>query len=266
MNYQKLSQDIVQWIREYAVNNKLESLHIAVSGGIDSAVVSTLCAMTSLPTFCYSLPIESHPDNNANANIQLDWLHLKFPNTFTTEFDLTHIYKGFSPHCLNDLSRANTKSRIRMVFLYSQANNDNGLVVGTGNACEDMGIFYFTKFGDGGVDISPIGGLMKSEVYGLAKYLQIPEEIQKAIPNDGLYKGNPEDHSDEKRIGASYDELEWAMKYIAEDLTHALSKRQEEVLNIYNNLHSKGKHKAEMPPIFKIDRRKYKTYADYHIA
>lgn len=267
-DYGKLANDISNWIKDYAKTNKLSSLVVGVSGGIDSATVSTLCAMTGLPTFAYGLPCNSHHENNKNSELQLSWLKKNFSNVKTEIRDLSDTYITFKNGLnLSDLAKANTKSRLRMVYLYAQAGTLNGLVVGTGNKVEDYGTGFFSKYGDGGVDISPIGDLTKTQVWGLGKYLEIPQQIIDAPPTDGLHDEN---HSDEHQIGASYPELEWAMEfrekceqgylhhvYPSEFETQNATKRKQEVLAIYDKFHTKNAHKMQIPPIFKVDKQKY---------
>lgn len=270
MNYQKLSQDIVQWLKDYCVNSGLNGYCAGVSGGIDSAVISTLCAKTELPCKFYSIPIKSHEANNRTARIQLSWLTNNYSNTDNWEYNLDKTYDSFVEDCeyyglLSNLAKANTKCRLRHVFLYAQANTHNLLLCLSGNLIEDMAIGFATKGGDLNCgDINPIGGLTKTEVYGLAKYLNIPQEVQEASPCDGLWD-DPE-KNDQNQIGATYPELEFAHDYIENKLTHALSKRQEEVIAIYKHFNTKNKHKMLPIPVFKVDRGKYKTHADYHIA
>lgn len=253
MNYEKLATDISVWLKDYLTTHKLGCFVVGVSGGIDSAVVSALCAKTGMPTYCFSLPINSHADNNYNAELQLNWLS-KYPNVYTGVKDLSSTYKDLSELVsMSDLSKANTKSRLRMVFLYAMAGNTNGLVVGTGNKVEDFGIGFFTKYGDGGVDISPIGDLVKSEVRELGRFLGIPNQIITAAPTDGLWDDN---RQDETQIGATYAELEWAMACSDPKSTVVmpLSERQKEVLAIYAALHIKAIHKLDPIPVFKVQK------------
>lgn len=258
MNYKQLTEDIADWIKQYTINNGLKSLIVGVSGGCDSGLVSTLCAKTGLPTYCYGLPIISHPENNKNSEIQLNWLKSNFPNVKTEIKDLSDTYITFKDGLnLNDLTKANTKSRLRMVFLYAMAGNYDGLVVGCGNVIEDFHCFFYTKYGDGGVDISPIADLKKSEVRELGKFLQIPQEIHSAIATDGLWEDNRKDH--DQLNGATYDELEEIMELSKTRIAdmNELTDRQKEVYKIYLKFHKKGKHKSLPIPVFKVDKSKY---------
>jgi len=259
-------EKIVKWIKDYADNNKISSLVVGVSGGIDSALVSTLCAKTGLPTHCVLMPIHQDPSHTERGLNHVRWLQKNYPLVGLHEFDLTEVYDKFvesMQYASSDLGFANSRSRLRMITLYQLATTTNGLVVGTGNKVEDFGVGFYTKYGDGGVDISPIADLMKTEVYELAHELGINQEILDAQPTDGLWGDN---RNDEDQIGATYPELEWAMKFV-EDNWHweqgmesegfldydenQLTKREQLVLEIYNNFHSKNKHKMNPIPVFK---------------
>lgn len=243
----KLKEKISNWLDEYLTSNNLESFVIGVSGGIDSAVTSTLCAKTGKPTIVLNMPIHQSELQLNRANNHLKWLKSKYPNIRVLEFDLTQLFETFKLLFTEEdnLALANTRSRLRMVTLYQVATMNKGIVVGTGNKVEDFGIGFYTKYGDGGVDISPIADLMKSEVRELAKNMGINSEIIEAAPTDGLWGDN---RTDEDQIGATYDELEWAMGY-EEGFT--LTKRQQEVLDIYNKFNKQSKHKMVPIPIFK---------------
>ena len=162
----------------------------------------------------------------------------------------SHDLRGFESDLeeinINDLAFANLRSRIRMCALYALANTKNYLVLGTGNKIEDYGIGFFTKYGDGGVDVSPIADLLKSEVYELASHFDIIQDIQRALPTDGLW---PDNRGDEDQIGATYDELEWAYSFAESPKKEKLTERQYEVLDIYMNRHLATKHKLEAPPV-----------------
>jgi NAD+ synthase len=245
--------DIVRWIREYATNSNSVSLVVGVSGGIDSALVSTLCAMTGLKTFIISIPIKQKNDQLSRARNHANWLASKFDNVDFIEIDMTDSFETFinkfSEDQKTDLSLANTRSRIRMVTLYQISGSKNGIVVGTGNKIEDFGVGFFTKYGDGGVDISPIGNLTKSQVRNMAKDLSIAEEIILANPTDGLWE---DDRTDEQQMGASYEELEWAMEHLESrgEIDIEITERQKNVLEIYKNLNRKNKHKMVQIPVF----------------
>lgn len=257
MRSEKVVDYISEWLKSYAESAGTKGFVVGVSGGVDSAVVSALCAKTSLPTLCVELPIHQDPGqvNRAQAHI-LD-LKQRFENVSDIRVDLTQVFEQFQaslPHHEQgyalDLSLANSRSRLRMTTLYHFAGLYNFLVAGTGNKVEDFGVGFFTKYGDGGVDISPIGDLMKSEVYSLASSLEITESIQQAIPTDGLFGDS---RSDEEQLGASYDELEWAMEMAEIDKTEDdFEGRQKEVFSIYISRHRKNKHKIVPIPVCKI--------------
>lgn len=241
---------ISKWIKKYADKNKISNLVIGISGGVDSGLVSTLCAETKLNTYIVSMPIHQKSDQLIRARNHAKWLQSKYSNVTFIEKDLSKIFDNFSSifenKYKNNLSLANSKSRLRMVTLYQIAGALGGLVVGTGNKVEDFGVGFYTKYGDGGVDISPIADLTKSEVREMANKLGVSQEIIKAKPTDGLWE---DDRSDEDQIGASYEELEWAMNY--KGATSKLTKRQKEVIKIYNNFNQKNKHKMISIPVFK---------------
>jgi NAD+ synthase len=243
-----LKTDITNWIKDYA-SDKFK-LVVGISGGIDSAVVSTLCAETGIETYAVTIPISQNKQQLENARNHINWLKTKYKNVKNFEYDMTKTFDLFSKNFeieQSDLSLANSKSRLRMMTLYHVSNNVNGIVVGTGNKVEDFGVGFFTKYGDGGVDISPIADLYKSEVFKLGKELDIIPEIQNAKPSDGLWD---DDRDDETQIGATYDELEWVMENYNETQQN-LSKREIEVLEIYNKFNNNNKHKMVNIPIFK---------------
>lgn len=241
---------ISKWIKKYAEKNKIANLIVGISGGVDSGLVSTLCAETKLNTYIVSMPIHQRSDQLTRARNHAKWLQSKYSNVTFIEKDLTETFDNFSSmfenKYKNNLSLANSRSRFRMVTLYQIAGALGGLVVGTGNKVEDFGVGFYTKYGDGGVDISPIADLTKSEVRQMSQKLGVSEEIVKAKPTDGLWE---DDRSDEDQIGASYEELEWAMAY--KGSASKLTKRQKEVIKIYNNFNQKNKHKMIAIPIFK---------------
>ena len=239
---------ISDWIKGYAEENKISSLVIGVSGGIDSAVTSTLAAMTGLETIVLSMPIHQNETQVDLQQEHIKWLQSNYSNVVSLKFDLTSTYESFkatlNPY-VNDLSLANTRARLRMTTLYQIAAMYGGIVVGTGNKVEDFGVGFYTKYGDGGVDISPIADLMKSEVYALGKSLGIISGIMEAAPTDGLWGDS---RTDEDQIGATYDELEWAMLY--EGSEEELTDKELEILNIYRTLNKNNKHKMEPIPVF----------------
>lgn len=255
----ELANQIVAWLTEYATKNNRKAFVVGISGGVDSALVSTLCARTGIPTRCVILPCHSRPDGIENAQKHLKWLQENFDNVSGGYIDLTSTFDAFKAtldgNYASDLADANAKSRLRMIALYQVATAVDGLVVGTGNKVEDFGVGFFTKYGDGGVDISPIADLMKTEVRQMCRELEVLPELSEAVPTDGLWADN---RSDETAIGATYEELEWAMFYEANSLPGVtnelhLSDRQKEVLTIYRNRHAATLHKITPIPTFKRD-------------
>ena len=244
-------KDIVKWISDYSKDNNLSPLVVGISGGIDSALVSTLCAMTGIDTLVMSLPIHQKGDQLLRARNHAKWLSEKFDNVEFIEKDLSGLFENFksifSKNEMNVLSLANSRSRLRMVTLYQMAGSRGGLVVGTGNKIEDFGVGFFTKYGDGGVDISPIGDLTKTQVRNLSSELGIIKEIILADPTDGLWE---EDRTDEQQLGATYEELEWAMEFSGNPLI--LNERQGEVYEIYSKFNRINKHKMTGIPVFKV--------------
>ena len=242
-NYDRLASDIDKWLKDYYYMYDLKAFVVGVSGGIDSAVVSTLCAKTGLPTYVLTMPLHSKEENS-----ELSWSHAsslveKYSNVTLVNIDLTETYDKFmfwvdDEFTGNELANANTKSRLRMVSLYQVAGAVGGIVVGTGNKVEDYGIGFFTKYGDGGVDIAPIADLYKSEVWELGEYLEVDERICDAIPTDGLWDDG---RCDEDQIGATYEQLEEAMEY-----------ERGIALNILQEYNNKNKHKMEPIPTFKL--------------
>jgi NAD+ synthase len=242
--------EISNWIFKYCKKNKMQSLVVGISGGIDSALVSTLCAETMMPTFVLSMPILQNSEQLCRADNHAKWLLAKYKNVTYLQKDLTSVFNQFTT-CLdevekNALSLANSRSRLRMIMLYQIASIKSGIVVGTGNKVEDFGIGFFTKYGDGGVDISPIGDLMKSEVKAMAKSFGINQEILDAAPTDGLWD---DARTDEQQIGATYDEMEWAMQF--DGNKNELTTRQKDVLSIYKSFNNKNKHKMKQIPVFR---------------
>ena len=246
---------IINWIQEYAKKNKKTSLIIGVSGGIDSAVTSTLCAETNIDTIAVSMPIDQNPHELMRAQKHINWLKKKYKNVLKKEIDLSNIFYEFKntlgKEYQTDLALANTKARIRMITLYQMASSKNGLVVGTGNKIEDFCIGFFTKHGDGGVDLSPIGDLMKSEIFSLAKELKIIKSIQEAPPTDGLWN---DERTDEDQIGASYKEIESAITNINTKKEN-LSAREKEVININLKAKKVNKHKIDSIPVCFIPKK-----------
>ncbi len=251
---EKVNDYIVNWLKTYANNAKVNGFVVGISGGVDSAVTSTLCAQTGLKVLCVELPIHQHESHVNRAREHIRQLKERFPNVTNTVADLTSVFEDFKNQVPLDgdsakvhLSLANTRARLRMTTLYYFAGIDGLLVAGTGNKVEDFGVGFYTKYGDGGVDLSPIADLMKSDVYALGSYLKIPDSILIAAPTDGLFGDN---RSDEDQLGASYDELEWAMLVVESGkTTDSFSEREKEVLEIYKRLHHNNQHKMQPIPV-----------------
>jgi len=257
MNAQKVSEYIINWLKEYATNANVNGFVVGVSGGIDSALTSTLCAKTGLKTLCVEMPIHQAASQVSRAEEHITQLKTRFDNVSEVRVDLTATFDNFKSEvpviddqAKVDLSLANTRARLRMTSLYYLAGIHGLLVAGTGNKVEDFGVGFYTKYGDGGVDLSPIADLMKSEVYELAAYLGVPNSIHKAQPTDGLFGDS---RTDEDQIGASYDELEWAMKMQDEGKTlEDFSERNLEVFKIYTRLNRINQHKMIAIPVCEI--------------
>ena len=243
---------ISDWLLGYIKSSKAQGFVIGISGGIDSAVTSTLAAKTGLRLLCVEMPIHQNKKQVARGVKHIAWLKEKFKNVNSVELDLTPVFDSFinqlpKDEQQNQLALVNTRARLRMTALYYFAQTNNSLVVGTGNKVEDFGIGFFTKYGDGGVDISPIADLMKTEVFRLGEELDINNEILTAEPTDGLWG---DDKTDEDQIGASYPELEWAMTFDGDK--DFLTEREQQVLKIYLKLNKTNQHKMRAIPICNI--------------
>lgn len=257
MQTEKVIDHIVNWLKEYAINANMEGFVVGISGGIDSAVTSSLCAKTGLRTLCVEMPIHQAESQVTRAQEHITQLKKRYPNVSDIKVDLTPVFeelKSVVPKIPDnpqlDLSLANTRARLRMSTLYYFAGLHRYLVAGTGNKVEDFGVGFYTKYGDGGVDLSPIANLLKSEVYTIAKVLEIPTSIQNAVPTDGLFGDS---RSDEDQIGASYDELEWAMKMKEEGKNSTDFKgREKEVFKIFTHLNTVNQHKMTPIPVCNI--------------
>lgn len=257
MNPEKVIEYIVNWLKDYATNAKVNGFVVGVSGGIDSAVTSTLCAKTGLPTLCIEMPIHQAESHVTRAQEHIAHLKDKYSNVSEERVDLTPVFEEFKTEisldgkqATVDMALANTRARLRMTTLYYHAGLLGLLVAGTGNKVEDFGVGFYTKYGDGGVDLSPIADLMKSEVYALGKLLKVSDSVMNAAPSDGLFGDT---RSDEDQIGASYDELEWAMQMddvgkTSEDFTG----REKDVIKIYKRLNSANQHKMKPIPVCEI--------------
>lgn len=255
MNTEAVISHIIDWLNDYADKAGTVGFVVGVSGGIDSATTSTLAAKTGRPTLCLEMPIHQAESQDSRARRHIDELEKQFNNVSSIRTDLTPLFESFvnsMPAVESEehrfLSLANTRARLRMTTLYYFAGLHNYLVAGTGNKVEDFGVGFYTKYGDGGVDISPIADLNKTEVYAIAETLGVNQEIMVAKPTDGLWG---DDRSDEDQLGASYPELEWAMEYDAVEANN-LSERQLEVLEIYRRLRAANKHKMEPIPVCEI--------------
>ena len=256
MNYpKKVSKHITNWIENYINKSGAKGIVVGVSGGVDSALTSTLCAETGHNILCLEMPIYQNKDQVSRSKKHIDWLMSKYPNVTSKQIELNDTFESFvnslpdNSSDKHELSLANTRSRLRMVTLYYFSALNNYIVAGTGNKVEDFGIGFYTKYGDGGVDISPIADLLKSEVFTLAKFHNIIDEIIEAEPNDGLWNDN---RSDEEQIGASYEEIEDAMMNF--NKSDNLSKREKEVLDIFDSFHKANKHKMDPIPVCEIPK------------
>lgn len=252
---EKVIAHIVNWLNNYADKSGMNGFVVGVSGGIDSALTSTLCALTGKPVLCLEMSIHQEQNQVSRGKEHIAWLEKKFTNVSHNSLSLTEVFDSFKevlPPLESEenqfLCLANTRARLRMTTLYYFAALKRYLVAGTGNKVEDFGVGFYTKYGDGGVDLSPIADLMKSEVFLLAKTLGVIKVIQNAAPTDGLWG---DDRTDEDQIGASYDELEWAMNNQNAN-SDLLSKREKEVLTIYNKLNTQNQHKMQAIPVCKI--------------
>ena len=232
---------ISNWIADYAKKYNFSSLVIGISGGIDSAVSSTLSARTNLQTHVVTMPILDHQTLNNRGNNHVDWLKNNFKNITHHHIDLSKVFGEFKNELGSNNSEhgyANSQARLRMTTLYQIAASNNGIVVGTGNKVEDFGIGFYTKYGDGGVDISPIADCLKTEVWDMGKELGINQEIIDADPTDGLWTDG---RTDEQQVGLSYEEIEEAM------LNENSPNRKR-----YEEIREKNIHKIQPIPVCKI--------------
>ena len=259
MNTQGIIQHITDWLKDYCLKSGQKGFVVGISGGIDSAVTSALCTRTGLPLICVEMPIHQAPAQVQRAQEHIAWLQLHHMHVRMEVVQLTDVFDRFvaalpfgdGAH-LTDLSLANARARLRMTTLYYFAGLHRCLVVGTGNKVEDFGVGFYTKYGDGGVDLSPIADLTKTEVYAVAKELGVIDSIQTAKPTDGLWG---DDRSDEDQIGASYPELEWAMEQRQQGRSvdvASLSERKRVVLAIFDRMNAANKHKMEPIPVCSI--------------
>ena len=256
MKYDIIADNIIQSLKAYSKKSKTDGFVIGISGGIDSALTSTLCASTGLPTICIDMPIMQNKNEVNRASSHIKWLQKKFNNVIRKSVDLNDVFNSFKNTVEqnndknNFLSLANSRSRLRMTTLYYFAGINRCLVAGTGNKVEDFGIGFYTKYGDGGVDISPIADLNKTDVFEISKILGVLDEIIKAKPTDGLWDDG---RTDEDQIGATYKELEWAMQQ--KDLNKKLidfKGREKEVFQILKKFNKQNLHKMNAIPIYKV--------------
>lgn len=257
---------IVAWIKSYAKQHKISTLIVGISGGIDSSVVSTLCAETGITTIVVQIPIHQDSVLDNRSSKHAGWLLNRYSDVVIhLSLNMSEVFDVFAAK-LDFLSRnsdtaelayANTKSRLRMITLYQIAQCRNGIVVGTGNKVEDFGVGFFTKYGDGGVDLSPIGDCLKTEVWDMGRELGILKEIVDAAPTDGLWS---DQRTDEDQLGMSYPELERAM---ANDLLERerdyeaqprdLDKTEWAQLRKYQEIRARNMHKMLPIPVCKIN-------------
>jgi NAD+ synthase len=245
----EIAKYITAWLSDYCDKAGLSGFIVGISGGVDSAVTSTLCAMTGKKTIVLSMPIRQAKSQYQRALHHIAHLEKNYSNVHGMDIDLTEAFEGFEaampPHVTQDfLAMANSRARLRMTTLYGIGQAEKCLVAGTGNKVEDFGVGFYTKYGDGGVDVSPIADLTKTMVWAVAREIGVLNEIIEAKPTDGLWD---DDRSDEDQIGATYPELEWAMEFKGD--ADNLGAREKEVLSIYRRLHAINKHKMVPIPV-----------------
>ena len=259
MNTEKVADYIVNWLKDYALNANVKGFVVGISGGIDSAVTSTLCAKTGMELLCIEMPIHQAESHVSRAHEHIAQLKERFDNVRDARVDLTPVFEEFKTEVslegsetVVNMALANTRARLRMTTLYYHAGLLGLLVAGTGNKVEDFGVGFYTKYGDGGVDLSPIADLMKSEVYDLGDYLKVPKSIMEAAPSDGLFG---DARSDEDQIGASYPELEWAMTMKDKGKTiDDFSGRERKVFEIFSRYNRNNQHKMLPIPVCEIPK------------
>ncbi|MCG8577893.1 MAG: NAD(+) synthase [Flavobacteriales bacterium] len=254
MNRSAIIEHIVSWLKDYANQANSNGFIVGISGGIDSAVTSTLCAMTGKKVICLEMDIHQNQDEVNRGLEHIAWLEERYPQVSHLSVNLSETFEAFRavlPDNANShgLSMANSRSRLRMTALYAVGQANGLLVAGTGNKVEDFGVGFYTKYGDGGVDLSPIADLMKTEVFSLAEEMGIVTSIQTAEPTDGLWN---DERTDEGQLGATYPELEWAMEFVGD--VNSLDERQKEVLEIFQKFHRANKHKMVPIPVCTIPK------------
>ena len=243
MNSSEKSKFISNWIKTYVdqMPNKAQSLVIGISGGIDSSVSSTLCALTGIKTIVLTMPIRQKDDQHDLSLKHQEWLKKKFKNVEAHTVSLDKLFDSFSSSLKefdNEHGFANSRARLRMTTLYQVAAANKGIVVGTGNKVEDFGVGFYTKYGDGGVDISPIADCNKTDVWELGNELGILKEIIDAPPTDGLWDDG---RTDEGQLGFKYSDLEDAM--VNPNSPHRAQ---------YEKIRNQNLHKMEPIPVCKI--------------
>ena len=244
---------ITTWIRQYAKQNRVPTLVVGISGGIDSSVVSTLCALSGLPTIAVAMPIHQSKHTHSLSLAHGAWLQSRFERVSMDVVDLTPVFDQFrglllernAPGEQQELAFANSRSRLRMMTLYQIAQTHSGIVVGTGNRVEDFGVGFFTKYGDGGVDISPIGDCMKTEVWDMGRELDLLPEIIAAPPTDGLWTDG---RTDEDQLGMTYPALEQAM-LLDESGKPPATRQQRQDLGRYRKIRERNLHKMLPIPV-----------------
>jgi NAD+ synthase len=250
----EIAEHISTWLGDYAERAGTRGFVVGISGGIDSAVTSTLAAMTGRPVLVVEMPIHQAKAEKSRSRELSEQLRARYDNVSAVEIDLTAVLQtlidALPPRDADErriLSLVNTRARLRMTTLYYFSALENDLVVGTGNKVEDFGVGFFTKYGDGGVDLSPIADLTKTEVFALGRELDVCASILNAAPTDGLWNDN---RTDEDQIGATYPELEWAMTFTGDEA--ALDDREREVLAIYRRFRNANRHKMQPIPVCEI--------------
>lgn len=253
MNTETRICHIVAWIRNYAECHGIGNLVVGISGGIDSSVVSALCAKTGLATHAISMPIRQRPELHDLSQRHGQWLSAMFDNVTVHTVDLTPVYDRFADLWdePNLLALANSRARLRMTTLYQVAQTLGGIVVGTGNKVEDFGVGFFTKYGDGGVDISPIGDCMKTEVWDMGRELGVLQDIIDAAPTDGLWDDG---RTDQDQLGGmTYAQLERAMQQDQEGIDPATD-QERQTLALYRTIRAKTLHKMRAIPVCTFDQ------------
>ena len=251
---------IVKWLKQYARSAKITTFVVGISGGIDSSVVSALCARTGLQTIVVQMPIRQNRKLDNRSSMQAGWLLERHANVTHMSMDLTPVFSAFEkrvgpfcsteqePNPMEQLAWANSRSRLRMMTLYQIAQSHGGLVVGTGNRVEDFGVGFFTKYGDGGVDISPIGDCMKTEVWDMGRELGLPQEIIDAEPTDGLWDDG---RTDEGQLGMTYPDLERAM-WLDQSGDQSITRAEKQNLKKYKAIRVRNMHKMLPIPVCKM--------------